>query len=292
MELPSDGDFAGRRPKTLIDAGLRHPQGIAVDHKRKRLYVADPDVQKIYSYQLVISDDGKTLMTDGRQQIASSNAESRWVTVDDLGNLFFSDEPRNLILKISAPKLLRGDHHPEVVYNGRLLHEVSKPGGVAVDNFHLYWTNKHFGTQEGSLVAGLEHPSSSGSRNGLHLLSDNAVKSYGVCLALGNVYYTNDMHSLYGVKKEGGAKAVEITGDLDRPRGCAWDGDGTVFVADRGNNAVYSFAGNMDSLGATEVTKAFDAEDAFGLSVLMSGSKRLCAFGTSASLLVASAILV
>jgi len=273
VRLPEDGNSDKLQPMTLIDEGLHHPQGIAVDQKRKRLFVADPDVQKIYSYQLSI--DGDTLSTYGPQMVVSRTAESRWVAVDGVGNLFFSDEPQNLILRVPADKVLRGDPTPEVVYNGNTLTEVNQPGGVAVDNLHVYWTNKHFGMQAGSVIRASEFPESGigGPAKSISVLARNTVKSYGVCLALGNVYYTNSEKSVFGVKKTGGPVA-EVTSTLTHPRGCAWDGDGTVYVADRAG-AVYSFAGNMHNIGGAEVSRAFEVEDAFGLGVLQ-GTARGC----------------
>lgn len=273
IKLSESGSFVGLEPKTLIDSGLQHPQGIAIDQKRRRLYVADPDVQKIYSYQLVANDG--VLTTDGRQTVISQNCESRWVSVDGVGNVFFSDEPQNLIMKLPADKVLRGETKPEIVYNGNSLSEVSKPGGIATDNFHVYWTNKHFGSQVGSVIKAPEFPQTASAlpAGAMSVLGKNSVKSYGVCLALGNVYYTDDHHSIYGVKKAG-SKVSEISHALNRPRGCVWDGDGTVFVADRGASAVYSFAGSMHHLGHTEVRRAFDFDDAFGLAVLSSGTSR------------------
>lgn len=276
VRLPEDGPSPdAMRPRTLIDAGLQHPQGIAVDQKRKRLFVADPDVQKIYSYQLVV--DGDTLSTDGAQTVISSNVESRWVAVDGNGNLFFSDEPENKILKVSAEKLAQGAPSTEVVYSGNSLTQVNQPGGVAVDNLHVYWTNKHFGTQAGSVIRGAEYPEGGirGSGSGaasISVLARNAVKSYGICIALGNVYYTDSERFLYGVKKSGG-EAAEVSSSLNHPRGCTWDGDGTVYVADRAG-AVYSFAGNMGTISRAEVQKAFDHEDAFGLAAVMSFGRR------------------
>lgn len=273
IKMPESGSFEGLQPQTLIDSGLQHPQGIAIDQKRKRLYVADPDVQKIYSYQLVASDG--VLTTDGRQTVVSQNCESRWVSVDGVGNVFFSDEPQNLIMKLSADKVLRGTATPEVVYNGNSVSQVSKPGGIAVDNFHVYWTNKHFGSQVGSVIRAPEFPESSSATpsGALSVLGKNSVKSYGVCLAMGNVFYTDDHHSIFGVKKSGG-HVSEVSHALNRPRGCVWDGDGTVFVADRGASAIFSFAGNMHQIGHTEIRKSFEFEDAFGLAVLSSGALR------------------
>jgi len=290
VRLSEDGPSStAMRPKTLIDSGLHHPQGIAVDQKRKRLFIADPDVRKIFSYQLIVKGD--TLNTDGTQTVVSHSAESRWVAVDGLGNVFFSDEPQNLILKVSAENLLRGEPRPEVVYSGNSIAEVNEPGGIAVDNLHVYWTNKHFGTRAGSVVRAAEAPEAavrggSARTASVSVLARNAVKSYGICLALGNVYYTNSERFLYGVKKNGGPIA-EVSSTLSRPRGCTWDGDGTVYVADR-VGAVYSFAGNMRTIAHTEVQKAFDFEDAFGLATVMSAAPRS---GTVVGAMLASLLL-
>jgi len=263
VRLPEDGSPLGMKPRTLIDEGLHRPQGIAVDQRRKRLFVADPDVQRIYCYQLQVSDGG--LRTEGQPRVVARGTESRWVAVDGTGSVFFSDEPRSLILRLPASWLLRGGA-PEVAYSGGALARVSAPGGVAADNLRVYWTNKRLGTQAGSVVAGAETL----APGPVSVLARNSVKSYGLCLALGNVYYTDARRSLYGVKKSGG-RATEVSSALSHPRGCAWDGDGTVYVADRAG-AVYSFAGNMRTISKAEVRKAFDFEDAFGLAAVMSAA--------------------
>jgi sugar lactone lactonase YvrE len=257
--------------RTLIEAndGLQHPQGIAVDQKRKRLYIADPDVRSIFSYQLIYK--GNELSTDGQKTVISRQAESRWVAVDGVGNVFFSDEPRNLILKVPAEKALRGEPTAEVLYSGSSLAQLNAPGGIAVDNFHVYWTNKHLGTEVGSVVRGSEFADSNAGPDTVSVLARNTAKSYGICTALGNIYYTDSSRRVYGVKKAGGP-AVEVSSSLQSPRGCAWDGDGTVFVADRSQNAVFAFAGEMRELGEARLTKAFRAEDAFGLAVAVDAS--------------------
>lgn len=289
VKLPTDGNFKGLTPVDLITKGLHHPLGIAIDHKRKRLFVADPDAKKIVAYQL--AQNGDSLTCDGRQTIITHNVHSRWVSVDGLGNVFFSDEPKSRILKITMSKILRGAMDPDIMYDGSTLTQVDKPGGVAVDNFHVFWTNKHFGTKAGTVVKGSEVIDTSVGKtiqDSVSILAANAPQSYGVCLALNNVFFTND-EKVYAVKKTGG-RVFEVDSSLKMPRGCVWDGDGTVFVADRGNNAVYSFPGNMHRLIAADMTKAFDAEDAFALAYLSPASRALSSFAVLA-LLTAFAIL-
>jgi len=250
--------------QVLINEGLVHPQGLAVDQKRRKLLVADPDSKRIFSYSLQSSPNGLVV---GPQSVCAEGIEARWVTIDSTGNIFFSDEPRNQIMKITSAKALRGDSTPEVVYDGALLSQVSAPGGIATDNFHTYWVNKQIGSQVGSLVqasADVRHASA------VRPLARNTDKSYGVCLALGNVFFTQPDTTISGVKKDG-SSVVTVSNHLTKPRGCVWDGDGTVYVADRGANAVYSFAANMPELGFAQVSKAVDFQDAFGVAVF-SGS--------------------
>lgn len=271
LRIPENGSFASTRPQTLIDRGLLHPQGIAIDQKRKRLLVADPNAQKIYGYQMRV--DGESLAVEDRQMVIATAIESRSVAVDGGGNIFFSDESHNVIYKVpsaataTAAFLAGTPPSPEVLYGGDMLPQVNGPGGVAVDNFHVYWTNKHFGMQTGSLVKGSEAPIEIGSVSSVNVLAQNAPKCYGVCLALGNVFYTDADNRVYGVKKSGGRSAL-VTSVLSKPRGCSWDGDGTVYVADRGLGGVYSFAGTMHKIQDTRISRAFDFEDAYGVAFL------------------------
>lgn len=278
VKLPSNGHFEDLEPIDLLGpSGLHHPQGLAVDHKRKRLFIADPDVQKVYYYQLAVK--GNTLTCDGKQTIISEGAEARWVSVDGMGNVFFSDEPRNTIYKITGSKILRGNGDAEVLYDGESFTQVNRPGGIAVDNFHVFWTNKHDGIKSGAVVRGdevLPTGIDSQVKDSLSVLAANVPKSYGVCLAYNNVFFTDSERRIYGVKKTGGQVHV-VSSMFKNPRGCVWDGDGTVFVADRGNGAVYSFAGNMHQITHQDVSKAFDMDDVFGLA-FMSSATRLCSW--------------
>lgn len=268
-------DEGKAKPQTfpLIEEGLRTPQGLATDSKRKKLYVADPDSKKIFSYNCLFND-GK-MLTDGRQMVAVNNVESRWVAVDGAGNVFFSVERENAIQKVSADKLLRGEATPTTLYSGLSVSQVSAPGGVAVDNFNVFWSNKAVGTIVGSVVKGFETPPETNVAGSVRPLAKNAVKVYGVCLVNDNVFYTDHQFNIYGVKKVGGA-ITTISNKLIQPRGITWDGDGTVFVADKGGNAIYSFPGSMETLSPQPLVKTVDFEDAFGVSV-MSGARHFAA---------------
>lgn len=274
------------KTKALISSGLVHPQGLAVDQLRKALLVADPDAQKIYSYPLT-SKMGE--LSAGAQTVLASGVEARWVAVDGVGNIFFTDEPRNQILKIAGAQVAKGNATPSVVYDGTSSSEVSSPGGLATDGFHAYWVNKQLGSQVGSVVRASETPKV--ELPSLVTLAKNSDKSYGLCLALNNVYYTQPESVIFAVKKTGG-NIQKISDRFTNPRGCAWDGDSTVYVADRGANAVYSFSGNMRELSAVQLTKTVDFEDAFGVAVFSAarrGQPLLAAWGAALVALVAAA---
>mmetsp|Transcript_35108 Transcript_35108/g.76855 ORF Transcript_35108/g.76855 Transcript_35108/m.76855 type:complete len:319 (-) Transcript_35108:29-985(-) len=252
-------------PSMLIDSGLKVPQGLAVDQKRGVLYVADVDSKKIFSYQLMFNNG--QLMTDGQQKVAAQDVEARWVAVDGVGSIFFTDEKKNLVQKVSASSMLRGSTKPETLYSGENVSTVSAPGGVAADNFFVYWTNKAAGTSVGSVISGYETPPDTGTAPSDRAIAMNTVKAYSVCLAQNNAFFTDAQRRVYGVRKTGGAIAV-ISEQLQSPRGCVWDGDGTVYVADKGAGKVFSFPGSMRTLTPQRMEEVLTFEDAFGLAVV------------------------
>mmetsp|Transcript_102930 Transcript_102930/g.332085 ORF Transcript_102930/g.332085 Transcript_102930/m.332085 type:complete len:335 (+) Transcript_102930:111-1115(+) len=271
--------------KSLIGTGLVHPQGLAVEQKANRLLIADPDARRIFAYPLHVQGD---TLSVGKPGVLVDGVESRWVSVDGLGNIYFTDEPRNQILKIGRSQTLRANATPRVVFDGASLTQVSAPGGVASDSFHAYWVNKQVGTQVGSVVRGAESLGTSILQADVQPIAKVTDKSYGICLATNNVFFTQPESTIFGVKK-GGSSVVAVSDRLTNPRGCAWDGDGTVYVADRGANAVYSFASNMPTLSAAQLSKTVDFQDAFGVAVY-SGAARLQRWAALGLALLAAAL--
>lgn len=308
--------------QSLIVEGLVRPQGLAVDQKRSRLLVADPDVRKILSYPLTATE---TTLTAGKPVALAEGVEARWVAVDGFGNVFFTDELQNQIMKIPASQVGHGSagSAAQVVYDGSTLLQVSAPGGIAADSYHAYWANKQTGTLAGSLIqassggaptlaVSLTQTNASGITSSLGVsrraraasalvqtLSRSAEKSYGVCLSATNVYFTQAESTIYGAKKSADKQAHLINDKLVNPRGCAWDGDGTVYVADRGADAVYAFPGNMRELSTLQLEKTVDFEDAFGVAVFvaspganLSNANRRASFPYAALAYMATATLL
>merc|ERR1719473_1453235 len=293
------GENPGRDAVALLnDAnGVKAPTGICVDQVRRGLYVTDPVERKILRYILVPVPGGKLDVYPDAQTVIT-NVASRWCAVDSLGSLFFSDEGESVIYKVPASKLVdptegavaflegqtaAGTYKAEPVadlsgdpifggagklYPGDKVPSVSGPGGVAVDNFRVFWANKMEGTQVGSVVQGFEAPSDADRTKTLPI-AKNTNKVYGVCLSASNVFFTEEKYKIHGVKKFGGAIATINVG-LHSPRGCAWDGDGTIYVADEGGDQVYSFPANQKALGPTSIQKAFIAQRPVGVAVFQS----------------------
>lgn len=248
-------------PIDLIVDGLSNPMGLAVDPKTDRLFVADPALNRILKYQLVFGD-GKLVATD--MDTAAQDVEAKWVAVDGVGNLFFTNEKENLIQKIDSESVRTGFPQRIVTLydasGARNTLGVSSPAGITADNFHVRWANKGSGTQVGSIVQGMENPDPH-----LKRLSHSNLKSYGVCLSQNNLYYTDEKHHVYGMLASGGTPTI-VTDKLKSPRGCVWDGDGTIFVADSTGDGIYSFSGA--SLLPTRISKVGSVTDPWGLAVI------------------------
>jgi len=269
VKLASDGAPASGKEamRTLIDTKLKYPQGIAVDSYRGKLFVADPSLNKLVSYTLHRTNDALTVSP---MQTVAENVEVRAVAVDGLGNVFFTDEPAQQILKVTSEMMAKGTTTPEVVYSALTTDSVSAPGGVAVDNFFVYWVNKASGTTAGSIARGLQYPTSP-LASSVKNLAVNAAKCYGLCIALGNIFYTDEATSVYGVPRAAAKNdtAVTVSKEFQEPRGCTYDGDGTVYVTDKTSNAIYQFAGNMmaDLRSVSNLTKAADLQGAFAVAM-------------------------
>jgi hypothetical protein len=216
---------------------------------------------------IVSAIGGGRLATDKRQKIAVSNVEARWVSVDTEGNLFYTDETNNLILWKSYDEFSRGNPMARTLYEQKSLSAVNFPGGIAADGFNLFWTNKVAGTEYGSVIKAFEKPPEAGAVEAVEPIAKNALKSYGVCVAGNNVFFTEE-NKVFGVKKTGGAVGI-ISDVLKKPRGCAYDGDGTVYIADQTGNKVFMMPANMNSVQPEPLEKVLDFADSFGVAVVV-----------------------
>jgi len=280
----------------LISDGLHHPQGIAVDQKRHRLLVADPDLGKLVAYSLRLSSN--QVAVEGEPAVVADGVSPRWVAVDGRGNVFFSEEGEDQILTVPADA---EGTAPKLVYAGDA--PVRAPGGIASDNFFVYWINKEEGTSSGLVVRGSQYDGSSNNASELAsltsvrsedegatlkptVLSSATSKGYGVCVARDILFFTADSQEVYQVSRDpaapslaqqqsGSEKANLVTNQLVSPRGCAFDGQENVYVADRSTNAVYAFPATS-GIVQTSLVQLVEYEGAFGLAVVSGGTYRIC----------------
>lgn len=235
-----------------------------MDSDRRNLFVADPDQKKIFHYALAMTTTAG-LTVNSKQNIAVNNVQARWIAVDHAGDIYFTDEDANVIKRLKYASFLKRDPlTTETLYDGTEVTAVRRPGGIAVDNFNVFWTNKGDGTDAGSLVRATENPPDYNVNTATSALADNSPKAYGVCLQLDDAYYTENGH-VYGIKKDGGEVAT-VSASLKKPRGCTSDHEGTVYVADR-VTGVYMFPANMERMKPQPLQKILNFEDCFGLAL-------------------------
>lgn len=152
----------------------------------------------------------------------------------------------------------------EVLYDDSIA-GVSSPGGIAVDGYRLFWANGENGEQDGTVVQGFEEPLGSTT---LNQLAKNLALAHGICLSPQRVFYADEESNFFSIKVNGGEVAT-ITDKLQKPRGCVFDGDGTVFVADHGDDKILSFAGAGADLGPRKLTISLSGiKEPYGLAIL------------------------
>lgn len=296
--------------KLSKDGQVSHPLGVAVDSLRKLVYVADAAQNGVVALRIFDSwgaGSGSLALED--PVVVVSGVEVHGVAVNAVGTLFVTDVGGSRILSISAKDIVARLEGHEVgpnreLYSFTALDPVKAPQGVAVDGYRIFWTNSHDGEETGALVSGLEDPTedapkaavaSNSSNNsaasaapdasagggavaaaptvdGTSLLASNTQAAYGVCTTSTLVFYTSVDGKIYAMGPNGG-QIIEVNADLQQPRGCVYDGDGTVFVADKEAGVVQSFSGGAPNMEARPVHMALtNIPDAYGLAVYISAA--------------------
>jgi sugar lactone lactonase YvrE len=252
-ELP-DGKF-----EPLLDT-LAEPEGMVINGKT--LYVADPGQEMVLAYDLVVHEHGgRDHLIAMNERKAITKVDAHWLTYGD--KLLVSDTSGSKIDRVLNP--MTGDAAVSMVFQGGdngKTPAVSSPGGIAsaAGSGTVYWVNTASGSSKGSLVVG---DFSDGFTN---VLATTGDISHGICLTESNIFYTADSQIVYGVKRAGG-NPVAVTSTLVKPRGLAYDGDGTVYVADKQQGKVFSFPANMDNLMDQDITEEGEVDDAYGVTV-------------------------
>uniref|UniRef100_A0A7S4R9E6 SMP-30/Gluconolactonase/LRE-like region domain-containing protein n=1 Tax=Alexandrium monilatum TaxID=311494 RepID=A0A7S4R9E6_9DINO len=154
---------------------------------------------------------------------------------------------------------------------------VSGPTGVASDGMRLFWANGLLGRRAGVVVEGqaspevppLTLPGGRPAHFPTAVVASNTDAAYDLVQAGGMLLFSGEYRGsgvVFGVDKSGGPVFRCVSG-LGKPRGLAWDGDGTAYVADEGGSRVYSFPVGRHADGAP-VTPAVDFSGAHGLALV------------------------
>jgi len=296
------------------DLGLQSPQSLAIHEGTATtsaiLYVADTKALNIYGYRLVRSAFD-TLSVSGQWK-ARRNVAALGLAVDGFGNLFYTTSEGGQIEMLAAASLeARQEPTPTVLYaagsSGSSGASIAGPAGLAADGFYLYWANSGGDGSTGTVLKAPEQLSNvvdqaagnssataenssataaanasntsadSGSTSGPQAIAANSdlyeVVAANVCLARDNVFYTGDTSSLFAVKSRGGSIA-EVAQNFSAPKGCVYDDDGTLFVADQDANSVIALPVNFASLRAIRYTSpAFQVQGPSHVAIF--GTRRI-----------------
>eukprot|EP00929_Paragymnodinium_shiwhaense_P059420 TRINITY_DN29762_c0_g1_i1.p1 TRINITY_DN29762_c0_g1~~TRINITY_DN29762_c0_g1_i1.p1 ORF type:complete len:401 (-),score=63.76 TRINITY_DN29762_c0_g1_i1:184-1386(-) len=261
-----DGQFSvckGSKCNEDSDMGLKSPTGLALYQRldAATLFIADAEAKNIYAYEISggATDfeeppsefwggpprpygPGDELMVGRQRRVAQGIDGLQGLAVDSEGNLFYAVSGGQ-INKIAAANIPATGHAKEAdaseaLYSTDDSELVSTPIALAADGYHLYWANQAGGQIPGSVVTATEQlPGQKAVEP--RILAANGNGAFGVCLGRGNIFYSAETAAMFAVKTSGGAIA-QVNGEFGQPRGCVFDSESTLYVADTAQNAIYS----------------------------------------------------
>lgn len=267
------------------DRGLQAPHGIALKQGcgSAILYVSDVAAQDLFAYELTVDAMGALQAGPQRRIRQGIAGEAEWLAVDGLGNLFMTSPGSNQVQMIAAEELFSPKNMSEpasVLYSADASPSVKAPAGVVVDGFFVYWANQNGDDSAGTIVRGPERAASAQQHPPAAIATGSGAyeaMASNVCIARDNVFFTGSSGSVFGGKKFGGANLTEVASGLRQPLGCAYDGESTLYVADGGDNTIYSLPANMVHLRSVRhFVKVVSVEKPNQLAVFTSSTTKHC----------------
>eukprot|EP00933_Yihiella_yeosuensis_P050129 TRINITY_DN47895_c0_g1_i1.p1 TRINITY_DN47895_c0_g1~~TRINITY_DN47895_c0_g1_i1.p1 ORF type:complete len:503 (+),score=121.28 TRINITY_DN47895_c0_g1_i1:130-1509(+) len=133
------------------------------------------------------------------------------------------------------------------IFQASLSDNVAAPASIASDAVDVYWTNEDDGEKAGTVAAGAASPEATAAGTGAAAtgaLTKAGNKGYGIAVTYNAILYSDAGAGVYGIPKFAGGhgKPKTLNNGFILSRGLAWDGDGTVFVADGGASMVYAMS--------------------------------------------------
>jgi len=234
-----------------MDRGLEEPTGLALDHRaggHAWLYVSDPKVGGLYRYS--VTENWRKEPVAGPQMLLKEDLKDKahWLALDGYGNLFYTDAEAGAVSMLSVEDLEATAAKGRTLYSVKKMQSVAGPAGIAVDNLHIYWANlqgdKSSGTLVQALAAKVEKPKVLAGETDMY-----KALAKDICLARDNIFFTGDTKALFAIKANGSSSsATEVSHDFKQPRGCVYDEEATVYVADHDGDAIYALPANFKEL--------------------------------------------
>lgn len=268
--------------RVLIIKDLVAPRSLALDTGLFRLYVTDSAQQKVFWYQ--ISVQGNKLISDGTQHIALESVETNNIAVDGVGNLYFTGKqlvlpplsPTSGVWRNSALNLHTGTtNFPDSVWTGANTGAPAKwnsAAAVATDNLNVYWGNAQQGEATGTVVKAPASPPDMNAGSAVRMLTHNVDSgSRAITLTPTFLFYTTS-EGVWGIRKSKMDSGCDedtcklVSKELLDGQGIAWDGDGTVYVADAAQSKIFSFPSG--ALMEHHLTFVADAPRVHGLVIV------------------------
>lgn len=231
------------------DQGLKEPKSLAlwqVGGGPGTLYVADSKAKAIFAYGVQQTWDGWGLMRTGSQQVIRSDLPEGDVSLalDGLGNLFLAHAEAGTIEMITVDllRLKQKDPKGTILYSAADFPGVAMPRGLVADSFHVFW-----GNEKGNAKTGVVMKAPTAQASQPTVLSSKSdeyeAMATALCLSRDKIFFTGDRKTVSAVKTSGG-DPVDVY-SLTKPEGCVYDDESTVYVADSGDDSVYSLAANF-----------------------------------------------
>lgn len=241
-------DTAGTGGPELVVSGLGYVvcQGHAVEwltvDKFGNLFYTAPDTNNINKISTnVLGQLALGTIRPTALQVISQKSLEIEQTVEKRFNKSSKKEGQEEDKKVVQPHILS-------IYEAKLNPHVSEPASIWADGDDLYWTNMKDGKKAGTVVRGEVDPHLSKNESAFpaDALSTVSSHAYGLGKAHGMMFFTRN-GSIPGTGLVSGfyestpENVLDFETTIAKPRGLAFDGDATMYVADEAMGQVWSF---------------------------------------------------